>query len=412
MLDVALFRAHGWGDPRIVRESQRRRRADVRMVDTVLELDSEWRALRASIDEANRVLNGFTKQFKCAGAAGESEREQMRALKASTKLLLSAAQEKHRALEEALRQIGNIVHQDAPYGSTELSASAVPAKSLQAEPTYMTAHALAPALATGGIECAPGKATEGDRVEGSSCSAPGSPQGESSEGSVLALLCATVEEAGFALQSETALESEPSTMECTPQDLQLQGCARTLASATEVISGPSPSRQAATVPAASDEAGQPAPISAQSLPARHAFVLSSVDSLETSGAPREGALLCAVIAPGDPTASWRELERLSDLAVECARLIGLADVHVRDVPAYELPFEAARVYAVYSASAVVARVSNHTDFVARAHGWKLAISRHRDTRTPETRFAHTLTLSFAPAAVLSSLVAGSRRYNT
>ena len=43
MLDIVLFRVDQGGDPEIVRESQRRRYADVTLVDQVIEIDTEWR---------------------------------------------------------------------------------------------------------------------------------------------------------------------------------------------------------------------------------------------------------------------------------------------------------------------------------------------------------------------------------
>jgi seryl-tRNA synthetase len=43
MLDINLFRADKGGDPEIVRESQRKRFADVSLVDQVVALDEEWR---------------------------------------------------------------------------------------------------------------------------------------------------------------------------------------------------------------------------------------------------------------------------------------------------------------------------------------------------------------------------------
>ena len=43
MLDITLFRTDQGGNPDLVRESQRRRYADVTLVDKVIEIDSEWR---------------------------------------------------------------------------------------------------------------------------------------------------------------------------------------------------------------------------------------------------------------------------------------------------------------------------------------------------------------------------------
>ena len=43
MLDITLFRVDQGGNPDMVRESQRRRYADVTLVDKVIEQDEEWR---------------------------------------------------------------------------------------------------------------------------------------------------------------------------------------------------------------------------------------------------------------------------------------------------------------------------------------------------------------------------------
>lgn len=43
MLDVNLFRTEKGGDPERIRESQRRRFANVGLVDEVIRLDEEWR---------------------------------------------------------------------------------------------------------------------------------------------------------------------------------------------------------------------------------------------------------------------------------------------------------------------------------------------------------------------------------
>ena len=43
MLDLNLFREEKGGDPQKIRESQRRRFANVEIVDEVIELDKAWR---------------------------------------------------------------------------------------------------------------------------------------------------------------------------------------------------------------------------------------------------------------------------------------------------------------------------------------------------------------------------------
>lgn len=43
MLDINLFRVEKGGNPDVIRESQRRRFANVDLVDEVIKLDKEWR---------------------------------------------------------------------------------------------------------------------------------------------------------------------------------------------------------------------------------------------------------------------------------------------------------------------------------------------------------------------------------
>ena len=50
-LDINTIRAYKGGDPEKVRESQRRRFADVALVDKVIAEDEEWRRLVAAADD-------------------------------------------------------------------------------------------------------------------------------------------------------------------------------------------------------------------------------------------------------------------------------------------------------------------------------------------------------------------------
>ena len=53
MLDINLFRTN----PEIIYESQKRRFADTGIVDQVIELDNQWKELRATLDNLNRAVN-------------------------------------------------------------------------------------------------------------------------------------------------------------------------------------------------------------------------------------------------------------------------------------------------------------------------------------------------------------------
>ncbi|KAJ1617909.1 hypothetical protein T492DRAFT_1096550 [Pavlovales sp. CCMP2436] len=188
----------------------------------------------------------------------------------------------------------------------------------------------------------------------------------------LRLLRTRLEEAGFVVHaSEVDASAAPSALE---------PCAR------EIAAGRFGEGEGARLKV---------PISAQALPERYAFVRAPPAD-GARGADRE--IECVVFASGDSNPSWRELEALCTLAAECAQAAGVR-VRVRDVPAHELPFHSAREYALCATApnggeVVVARCASHVDFIARARGWRQAVARVRDRRTPDARFIHTLTLSF------------------
>ena len=61
MLLAALYADRG-GDPELVRESQRRRFADVSLVDQVIALDLEWRTVRYDLDQLLKESNAISKE--------------------------------------------------------------------------------------------------------------------------------------------------------------------------------------------------------------------------------------------------------------------------------------------------------------------------------------------------------------
>ena len=60
--DAPHTHADKGGDPELVRESQRRRFADVSLVDQVIALDAEWRAVRYELDSHQKDLNSISKE--------------------------------------------------------------------------------------------------------------------------------------------------------------------------------------------------------------------------------------------------------------------------------------------------------------------------------------------------------------
>lgn len=49
VLDIDLFRADKGGDPEKMRENQRKRFKDVKLVDLIVEKDSQWRQRKCNL---------------------------------------------------------------------------------------------------------------------------------------------------------------------------------------------------------------------------------------------------------------------------------------------------------------------------------------------------------------------------
>ncbi|VDK85367.1 unnamed protein product, partial [Onchocerca ochengi] len=57
VLDIDLFREEKGGNPELIRDSQRKRYKDVKLVDDVIDYDQRWRKHRFSADNFNRLIN-------------------------------------------------------------------------------------------------------------------------------------------------------------------------------------------------------------------------------------------------------------------------------------------------------------------------------------------------------------------
>lgn len=62
-IDIELFRAEKGGNPELIKTSQRNRYKNVQLVDDVIQSDLEWRRLRHSIDNCNKLKNLCSKVF-------------------------------------------------------------------------------------------------------------------------------------------------------------------------------------------------------------------------------------------------------------------------------------------------------------------------------------------------------------
>ena len=118
MLDIQRFRAEYGGDPEVVRESQRRRGADEKIVNAVVEADKVWRAAQHTLQH----VRGDLSKAKAAAHAARTERpdeaaQQLEQVRLLTAAAASAAESEAKAQAQvfgALLGIGNLVHEHAP----------------------------------------------------------------------------------------------------------------------------------------------------------------------------------------------------------------------------------------------------------------------------------------------------------
>lgn len=150
VLDIELFRTDKGNDPNKIRENQTKRFKDLKLVETVIEKDSEWRSCRHLADNWNKLKNVCSKEIgekmkkkQSPGDENESVPNELVAnlgnltadeLKTLTvnqikkvRVLIDAAViENERKLAEAetarnaaLREVGNHLHESVPVSDNE-----------------------------------------------------------------------------------------------------------------------------------------------------------------------------------------------------------------------------------------------------------------------------------------------------
>ncbi|KAH7861067.1 hypothetical protein Vadar_021262 [Vaccinium darrowii] len=122
MLDINLFREDKGNNPEIIRESQRRRFANVDLVDDVIRLDKEWRRRLFEFEKCRQDLNKITKDVKKLKISGEDASELINSTEEIKQLTAEKeieVQEARAALYSKLEIIGNLVHDSVPISNDE-----------------------------------------------------------------------------------------------------------------------------------------------------------------------------------------------------------------------------------------------------------------------------------------------------
>ncbi|KAL6998853.1 serine--tRNA ligase [Sarracenia purpurea var. burkii] len=122
MLDINLFREDKGHNPEIIRESQRRRFANIDLVDEVICLDKEWRQRQFEFENLRKDFNKINKEVARLKIAGGDASAMIRSTEENKKLTAdkeAEVQEARAALCSKLEIIGNLVHDSVPVSNDE-----------------------------------------------------------------------------------------------------------------------------------------------------------------------------------------------------------------------------------------------------------------------------------------------------
>ncbi|KHN95433.1 Seryl-tRNA synthetase, class IIa [Metarhizium album ARSEF 1941] len=122
MLDVIDFVTERGGNPENIRESQRRRFADVEIVDEIIALFDGHRKTQYSATQVNSKINDIQKQIGAKKKAKENADEllkQKAELEREKKALVESAAEKDALLRAKIKTVGNYVHDSVPVSNNE-----------------------------------------------------------------------------------------------------------------------------------------------------------------------------------------------------------------------------------------------------------------------------------------------------
>ncbi|CAE7353237.1 unnamed protein product [Symbiodinium sp. CCMP2592] len=124
-IGIDLLRKDKGGDPEVVRESERRRFRDPKIVDQVLELDGLWVKQKFQLDEkrkeVNKVQSQITEKKKASKGQDKCEDllQQKTALEGEAADFEKVVEETQAKRDKLLGAIGNLVHDTVPVSQDE-----------------------------------------------------------------------------------------------------------------------------------------------------------------------------------------------------------------------------------------------------------------------------------------------------
>lgn len=119
MLGLNLFRRNA----EIIRESQRRRFANVEIVDKIIQLYEQWRSHQFELEQFRKDFNKINKEVAKLRMAGEDAGSLIKDTEENKQLTAkkeAQVQEARNVLDLNLDLVGNIVHDSVPVSNDEV----------------------------------------------------------------------------------------------------------------------------------------------------------------------------------------------------------------------------------------------------------------------------------------------------
>ena len=118
MLDINLLREN----PRLVKDSEKRRNKDPKVVDEVLSLDEKWKKSLKKMEELKRKRNLVSleiNELKKAGNSGKEKIKEMRSVVEQIKKQEEKVSNNLNKRNELLSSLGNVLHTTVPVGKDD-----------------------------------------------------------------------------------------------------------------------------------------------------------------------------------------------------------------------------------------------------------------------------------------------------
>lgn len=123
-LDINLFRSEKGGKPDLVRESEKKRGRDAKLVDEIIEKDEAWRKKIFEMEQLQKQINDVSKEVGQRKKADKTDKcedlvQKSSNLKQEIPILEAATQAAVKERDALLHKVGNLVDETVPVNTDE-----------------------------------------------------------------------------------------------------------------------------------------------------------------------------------------------------------------------------------------------------------------------------------------------------